>query len=94
MNGEISFKKFIDDGETPVTVFASDFTRWTELCYYAEAHDMTISEAIVALVNSGLSHLPRPKGVRWDELPQGPFLERMTDEQKEHLLRTKPWLNT
>lgn len=36
-----------------------DFTRYQELKNYAYVHEMTLEQAIIALVNSGLSHADR-----------------------------------
>lgn len=41
---------------TPVWIDTDDWARWPEVVNYAEAHKLSISDAIVQLVNSGLSH--------------------------------------
>jgi hypothetical protein len=37
-------------------VNTQEFTRWTEVENYAFAHELSLQEAIIRLVNAGLSH--------------------------------------
>ena len=56
MNLHPTQEMFINIKDWTISMSSDEFPRWREVCEYAMARDITLNEAIVALVNSGLSH--------------------------------------
>lgn len=46
----------LEHGMNPIEIDTTGWRRWPEVQDYADEHDITVAEAIMRLVNSGLSH--------------------------------------